>query len=272
MSSDDRRAKWDQVRRQASSGFVGLSNRLVDSPAYAALTYAPALKVLVWFWQMAEYARQGKKKGQESPVGKIDKIVNNGEISFTYQVAAWRGLSSQQFSRALKELFRFGFIEISHLGRGIQGDYTKFALSTKWQKYGTPEWVEISFPENFYEGFRKRSEEKVTGENSPLPMVRTHRCGLAEFPSNGETSSLRTAPAAGPQRRVLTVSVDLARGTRSSDGLKKKEFEGQGSESAYARRNAAADCLWSDEILDHSPWAEGEPLTMDYGWGDEATP
>ncbi|OGC92589.1 MAG: hypothetical protein A2W25_13900, partial [candidate division Zixibacteria bacterium RBG_16_53_22] len=256
---------------QASSGFVGLSNTLVDSPAFASLTYGPAVKVLVWFWQKAEYPKQLKKKGLESPVGKIDKILNNGKISFLFQEAGWRGLSSQQFSHALKDLFRFGFIDVAHLGRGIQGDYTKFALSDRWKKYGTPEWEESLFPENFFEGFRKRSKGKVTDEKSPLPTVKTHRYESADFPRSGENSSLKTAVLPDSQRRVLTVSVDLPGGTTLSDGSKKKDLKGQGSDHARARRDDTTTNLISSGDFDHGPWAEDEPLTMAYGWGEEAT-
>ena len=271
MSSDEKRAKWLQVRRQASSGFAGLSNMLIDSPAFASLTYSPAVKVLVWFWQQADYPKHLKRKGMESPVGKIDRILNNGKISFTYQEAGWRGLSSQQFSHALKDLFRFGFIDVPHLGRGIQGDYTKFALSNRWKKYDLPGWEEIPFPENFFEGFRKRSREKVTGENSLLSTVNTHRYKSAEFPDNGENSSLKTAVLPNSQRREFTASVDLVMVSTSSQKSEKKGLRGQGSDRALVRRDIAINPLPSNGDFDCGPWAEGEPLTADYGWGEEAT-
>ncbi|MFA6148646.1 MAG: hypothetical protein WC899_10610 [bacterium] len=271
MSSHEKRTKWLQVRRQASSGFVGLSNMLIDSPAFACLKYGPSVKVLVWFWQQAEYSKQPKKKGLESPVGKIDKILNNGKISFTYQEAGWRGLSSQQFSHALKELFRLGFIDVPHLGRGIQGDYTKFALSNRWKKYDLPGWEEIPFPENFFEGFRKRSGEKVTGENSTLSTVKAQRYESAEFPNNGEISSLKTAVSPNSQRREFTASVDLVMGSTSSGMSEKKEFRGQESDRILVRRDIAINPLASNENFDCGPWAEDEPHTMAFCWGEEAT-
>ena len=132
-----KKKRWLQFRLQASGGFVGLPNRLVDSKAFAALTQPERpVQVLVWFWQMAVYGKRGKKQGTESPIGRIDKITNNGELSFTYKEAEWRGLNARRFSRALKDLFRLGFIDITRHGRGVRGEYTKYAISTRWQAYG----------------------------------------------------------------------------------------------------------------------------------------
>jgi hypothetical protein len=88
---DAKKKEWLQFRLQASIGFVGLPNRLVDSKAFAALTTGASVQTLVWFWQMVEYDRKAKKAGTESPVGQTDKIKNNGELSFAYQEAEWRG-------------------------------------------------------------------------------------------------------------------------------------------------------------------------------------
>ena len=64
-------------------------------------------------------------------------MTNNGEISFPYREAEHRGLSHQQFRKALVELVGFGFIDIVTPGSAMKGDYTKFALSERWRQYGT---------------------------------------------------------------------------------------------------------------------------------------
>ena len=150
-----KKQEWLDFRRQSSGGFVALPNRLVDSKAFAVLTTGASVQTLVWFWQMAEYGKRGKKKpGAEPVIGRIDKITNNGEISFTFQVAEWRGLHPRTFSRVLRELHRLGFIDVAQPGRGRKGEYTKYALSSRWRRYDTPEWKEIPVPDGFKEGFR----------------------------------------------------------------------------------------------------------------------
>ena len=187
-----KKKEWLQFRLQASNGFVGLPNRLVDGKAFAALTTGASVKTLVWFWQMAKYAKQRKKPGAESRIGRIDKIENNGELSFTFLEAQWRGIKQGRFSRALKELFRLGFIDISRHGRGVMGEYTKYAISTRWQKYETSEWQEIPYPENFHEGFRsdeykekrRKQSKKITSNNGRYPTSENGRYEVAELPHN----------------------------------------------------------------------------------------
>jgi hypothetical protein len=137
---DAKKKEWLQFRLQASNGFTGLPNRLVDSKPFAALTTGASVKALTWFWQMVEYPRGKRKKGAEPVIGRIDKITNNGEMSFTYQEAAWRGIKQVRFRRALKELHRLGFIDISRQGHGVKGEYTKYAISMR-----IPEQIDHSF-------------------------------------------------------------------------------------------------------------------------------
>jgi hypothetical protein len=208
--NDGREAKWRQVRRQASSGFVGLMNRMVDHPAYGKLSTAASVKALTWFWQKVEYDKHKRRPGQDSPIGRTDKIRNNGEISFTYEEAHWRGLSNKQFSRALKELFKFGFIDIRRLGHGVRGEWTRFALSDRWKKYGTPEWEEIPFPENRYEGFRVRSRKKGASLEGCYPTALEGRYEIVEIPNSVPGGMLETAVLPISQQPCRDVFVDLA--------------------------------------------------------------
>ena len=247
-----KKEKWLQFRRQAINGFVGLPNRLVDSKAFASLTTGASVKTLVWFWQKVKYGKQGKKRGKwrgtESPIGRIDKIENNGELSFTYQVAEWRGMTSRRFSRALKDLFRLGFIDITRLGRGVKGEYTKFAISNRWQKYGTPDWQEIPFPENFREGFRedayrKKSKKKIADENIRYSTDENVRYEVEEQSYNRRKRPLITSISRDTQRTKSSVSIDLAMGTATSKGSEEKvQTSGTGSKRIpiLIRRKAAS--------------------------------
>ena len=247
-----KKKEWLQFRRQASGGFVGLPNRLVDSKAFASLTTGASVKTLIWFWQKVKYGKRGKKRGKksgtESPIGRIDRIENNGELSFTYQEAGWRGMNAKRFSRALKDLHRLGFIDITRLGRGVKGEYTKYAISNRWQKYDTPDWEEIPFPVNFREGFRedayrKKSKEKIADENFRYSTDENVRYEVEGQSYNGRKRPLITSISGDSQRTISSVSIDLAMPMETSKGSEEKvRTSDTGSKSipALIRRKAAS--------------------------------
>jgi len=262
---DTNKKLWLQFRLQASNGFVGLPNRLVDSKAFAALTTGASVKTLIWFWQEVKYEKKKRKPGTELPIGKIYKIINNGEISFTFQVAEWRGIKLGRFARALKELFRLGFIDINRLGRGVGGEYTKYAISTRWQKYGTSEWQEIPYPENFHEGFRsdgyKEKRRAQSRKNSvqkwTLPTSKNGCYKKAKLPHNIHKQTQKTALCVESQRLITDVSIDLVMPPGTSDGIKKK---GSDPELKIHRKEDAK--FQRDESHLGYPWAEDEPTVM----------
>jgi len=235
MTPDAKKAKWIQTRQKTWSGFVGLPNRLVDSPAFVALGSAAAVRVLVWFWQEARYEEVRRRPGQESPIGRVDKVINNGKISFTYQQAEWRGMNPRRFSRVLKELHRLGFIDVAHLGRGVKGEYSKFALSVRWKKYGTTGWEEIPFPENFKEGFRAHPKGKNNGHKRPLLTDTNVRYEVVELPDNGHERPLKTKPDANSQRTRTSVSKDSYQAVRTS-------LDGNGREGRIGKKGQGSNC------------------------------
>lgn len=272
MSDDAKKAAWFQTRQQAWGGFTGLPNRLIDSPPFGKLKNAADVKVLVWFWQEARYEQSGKKKpGKSSPIGRVDKIINNGEISFTYQQAGWRGLSSYRFAKALRQLFRYGFIDIPRQGRGVKGVYTKYAISTRWQQYGAAYGQEIPYPENFKEGFRsdeyKAKQRKRRRKNSvstlTLPALADSRYEGAEMPDNVSTLTLKTPVPPDSQRESTHVSKDIAMSLETSTptgtvkkGKKRTRTPDPRSESIAApsktKSRPAAIPTWPDQgkVLD----------------------
>jgi hypothetical protein len=258
---DAKKKQWLQFRLQASGGFVGLPNRLVDSRAFAALTTGVSVKTLVWFWQMVEYPK-GRKKQPEPVIGRIDKIQNNGELSFTYQEAEWRGMNARRFSRALKDLFRLGFIDISRHGRGVRGEYTKFAISTRWQKYDTTDWEEITFPENFREGFRtgayRKGSKKIADENVRYSTDENVRYEVGKQPHNGRKRPLKVADSSNFQRTKSSVSIDFAMPTETSKGIKKR------GSAPDPRSKSTAAAKKRDDDPDISFWAEDEPLVHSF--------
>ena len=259
----EKKELWQRFHLQASHGFVGLPNRLVDSKAFAALTTGASVQTLIWFWQMVEYPR-GKKKQAEPVIGRIDKITNNGELSFTYQEAGWRGMKQGRFCRALKELFHLGFIDIKRHGRGVQGEYTKYAISTRWTKYATDQWKEIPYPENLREGFRsdefkaKRRKQrlKVSVQKRTLPTFKNGRYRGAKSPHNVQKCTLQTANFGDRQRSIMDVSIDLAMPIDSICRGSKVQRSGNKVKSIFGP-------FHNNDIPTF--WAEDEPMVATFG-------
>jgi hypothetical protein len=87
-------------------------------------------------------------------------VVNGGNVSFTYKEAKFRGLTSNQFSKALKELCRLGFIDVKKPGSGLMGDFTIFNISGRWRNFGTPQLVREEFPKCVPYGFRGKKQNQ----------------------------------------------------------------------------------------------------------------
>jgi hypothetical protein len=166
------------------------------------------VKVLIYFWQKAEYTKAKRKPGQESPIGNLGKIRNQGEMSFEYRIAEYRGMRPDQFSRALRELFQYGFIDLPHHGRGVKGDYTKFSFSDRWKMYGSDSWVEIPFPDNDKVGFRSEEYKRRQRERRERERTEKSYYGKAELLT---TESRSYSPPESPIRlRNRVVKKDVS--------------------------------------------------------------
>lgn len=124
--------QWVEYCTRSRSWSIRIGHDLLHSEAYKNLDYAPGLKVLTWFFEKIKIEVRKKKRGKER-----FHFSNKEDISFTYREAEQRGLSHQQFRKALVELVRVGFIDIVTPGSAMKGRYTKFAFSERWRQYGT---------------------------------------------------------------------------------------------------------------------------------------
>jgi hypothetical protein len=158
---------WEEYKRRSRRWAIRIEYGLLHSESYKKLTYAPALKVLNWFHEKLKVDVDKKRRG-----GKRYKARYDSPISFPYSEAGCRGLSVQQFSKAIKKLHAHGFIDIKQPGSGLEGDYTKYNLSMRWEKLGTPEFEHVEFPyqkrdvKNF--GKKGHAKKKPNDESSPL--------------------------------------------------------------------------------------------------------
>lgn len=140
-----RQRKWDKM-------FV--SRALITSKAFLSLKTAAACKVLMIFLSKCQVEKLRTRPGCRD---KEWLIVNNGEIQFTYKEAKEKyGLSSGKFTRAIDEVVEKGLIDIAKSGFGLQRDVTLYAISNRWDKYGTSEFEPAERPKRQEQlGFRK---------------------------------------------------------------------------------------------------------------------
>jgi len=131
--SNDRKPRED---KEVSSTHFALEKNLVRSKAFQFLS-GSSIKVYLLFCLKRQMQNLQTKKG------KRDNwvIKNNGEIEFSYSEAETKGFIRSTFMRALTELIEKGFIDLIHSGSGgKKGDKSKYAISQRWRKYGTPEF------------------------------------------------------------------------------------------------------------------------------------
>lgn len=117
---------------------------LIESKAFEDLSGKAAVVALIRFHQKAYKKRKdGKKRGLKNLI-----VTNNGEIIFTYAEAKELGIkSTQTFHRVLMELVEDkGFIDIVYRGNYYQNEPSKYAISERWKRYGSPQYERVEIP------------------------------------------------------------------------------------------------------------------------------
>jgi len=102
-----------------------------------------------------EFLMKRKMAKVKTPAGRKKEwmITNNGDIIFTYSEAEQKGFSRSRFARALTQLVEHGFIDITHLGSGgRKNDYSTYAISERYKKWGTPDFEHKTRPKDTREG------------------------------------------------------------------------------------------------------------------------
>jgi len=127
--------KWDKM-------FV--SRRTITSKAFLALRTACACQMYLIFLSKC---RMEKIQARPMHREKEWQITNNGDIQFTYiEAETDYGIPAGKFTRAIDELIRVGLIDITKTGLGLHKDVTLYAISDRWLKYGTNEFIEKKRP------------------------------------------------------------------------------------------------------------------------------
>lgn len=121
--------KWNRM-------FV--SRKQITSEAFRSLKTAAACQVFMIFL----YKCQWKPIEGSAKRSKEYYLANQGEIQFTYKEALGKwGITQKQFTKAIDEVIRVGLIDITKLGFGLQKDKSLYAISDRWEKFGTDEFV-----------------------------------------------------------------------------------------------------------------------------------
>ncbi|MFC1551206.1 hypothetical protein ACFL6P_01450 [Candidatus Latescibacterota bacterium] len=121
-------------RKLPKCEYVNLSNRLLNSDAFWTLS-TNAIRVLLIFYMKRRFYKKSYAKSKRIPT---NFVINNGEITFSYNEAEAYGIKSDTFRRAIDKLLEVGFIDINILG--TQRRMTKYSISNRWEKYNTSEF------------------------------------------------------------------------------------------------------------------------------------
>ena len=122
---------------------IRIDRDLIDSKAFNSIS-AACYRVYFRFLTKRKFGkvgRQGKEQWAQT---------NNGELVFTYAEAEKvLGLPRSTFMKCIDRLIAVGLIDITHSGSGgKKGDVSLYAISERWRKYGTPDFVVLERPKD----------------------------------------------------------------------------------------------------------------------------
>ncbi len=128
----------EQKYKEVKWGRMFVSRKQITSEAFRSLKTAAACQVfMIFLTKCVPKQIDGKPKRKDGWY-----IANNGEIKFTYDEALGKwGITQKKFTKAIDELVRVGLIDITKSGFGLQKDKSLYAVSERWEKFGTDEFV-----------------------------------------------------------------------------------------------------------------------------------
>jgi hypothetical protein len=154
-----------------SNEIIVVEKSMLRSKAYRSLTATS----LIVFNDFLMKRKMKKIKGTHNRKGEIT-ITNNGKIEYCYTEALKKDppITRPAFSRALDQLIELGFLEIAHQGSGgVKGDKSLYAVSSRWEKFGTPDFKSVKRRKDIRKGrgFSRYWEiKKQTTVTQALPI------------------------------------------------------------------------------------------------------
>jgi DNA-binding PadR family transcriptional regulator len=125
----------------------------------------------------------------------MERILNNGEIEFTYEEAEQQyGITAGRFVRAIDELVEKGFIDIPETGMGVHKVKTYYGISERWRDYETSSFREMHRPERSIKcGFCKGNKLWQKAKRKKSTAIRAHDRALAmRKNAHGEILAMHT--------------------------------------------------------------------------------
>ena len=158
----------------SKSGVIVINQVMVNSAVWLSLS-GTAIKVYHLFRCKCIIAKKNHRSNKRSE-SIIDRIMNNGEIEFTYEEAEKQyGIARGRFLRAIDELIEKGFIDIAEPGGGVHKLKTLYAISERWRDYDTPSFRKMHRPERRFKcGFRKGNKLWLKAREKKSTAIRAH--------------------------------------------------------------------------------------------------
>ena len=113
---------------------------LVKSKAFSVLT-GKSVQILMDFLCKRKFDKDLMKHGNFSPV-------NKDRMMYTRKEATSRGYTERVFAHGINRLIEVGFLGLIEQGGGMEGHALIYALSQRWRKYGTPDFVRAERPKD----------------------------------------------------------------------------------------------------------------------------
>jgi DNA-binding PadR family transcriptional regulator len=158
----------------SKSGVIVINQIMVNSAVWLSLS-GTAIKVYHLFRCKCIIAKKNHRSNKRSE-SIIDRIMNNGEIEFTYKEAEKQyGIARGRFLRAIDELIEKGFIDVAEPGGGIHKLKTLYAISERWRDYDTPLFRKMHRPERRFKcGFHKGNKLWLKAREKKSTAIRAH--------------------------------------------------------------------------------------------------
>jgi hypothetical protein len=181
----------DEGDAMSKSGVIVLEQMMVKSRAWLSLS-GTAVQVYLLFRCKCQVAKRCRPPGKRSE-GLLGRILNNGELVFTYHEAKrLYGITAGRFRRAIDELIEKGFLDIAETGMGLYKMATHYAISDRWRWWGTERFETAKRPEPSIRGcgFRKGNKLWQKAHRKKSSAIRAHGDMLKI--AHGEVLAMRT--------------------------------------------------------------------------------
>ena len=147
------------------SDIIVVQKALLKSPPFRQLS---GISKTVYFDFLMKCRVKGMKAKSGRRGGRV--ILNNGEIEYCYTEALKRGIPYRSFARAIGDLVKTGFIDITHSGSGgRKGDKSLYSISDRWEQFGTDDFIPSLRPKDT-RGGRGFQPGNTFGKNSKMRL------------------------------------------------------------------------------------------------------